>query len=144
MVTFLIFWDYNYIISTFLFNLFHIPLLLSLPHPSNLRNCFSFSGIYIFLLTTYAHVISQIYIIYTYCKCSFLLHIMLLVHVFSGLTIGYWIANWCALPWERFLLFLSVVHSSLWFFVQDWGLMNIPSFTLGCLLVWCHPCSGHI
>ena len=42
-----------------------------------------------------------------YIKTAWSVHIMLLVCVFSGLTIWYWITSWCTLPWGRLFLQLS-------------------------------------
>lgn len=45
--------------------------------------------------------------------------IMLLICMFSGLIIWYWITNCCTLPWERLCLLLSGCLSYLSIFVED-------------------------
>lgn len=44
---------------------------------------------------------------YNYWVC-----IMLVLCVFSQLTIWYWVTNWCAFPWARVFLLLSTFFSS--------------------------------
>lgn len=49
---------------------------------------------------------------------------VLLLHIFSGLTIWYWTTNYWSFPWGGLPLPLTPFLSYCWFSVQGWGLMG--------------------
>jgi hypothetical protein len=59
---------------------------------------------------------------------------MLLLCLFSGLTVWHWTANCCASPWGRLSLCISALLSYLEFFVKTWDLLGFSLSTLACPL----------
>ena len=106
--------------------------------PSNTWPIFSLIIIACMCVCTYLYTHRYIFLSMT---CS--VGTVLLVCIFSGLTIGHWIASWCAFLWRRppLLSQLSSVACSF-FLCRVEALWAFPSSLWH--VHWCHPCSAHV
>lgn len=97
------FWDFNLTFLPFLFTVQPPPIYSFQLHfklmASSFINYYCMHiciCVYMYICKHTYHIHIYIFLIITYCA-----HVMLLMRMFSGLTVWYWTTNWSALSWKR-------------------------------------------